>query len=134
MNFSIGLITAALLLASGSAAARDFTSLHPEQAIPDSTERISAGPYDDFIKRVQEALRSQGFDAGPVNGDFGAKTQAALAQFQLSRILPASGQLDAETLLELGVARDAIAQEGAAEDAARGESRASPENPTAAGG
>ena len=133
MKLSIRLLLAAVLLASGTAEAREFTSLHPEEALPDSTERVSAGAYDDFIKRVQEALRAQGFDAGPVNGDFGTKTQAALAQFQLSQTLPASGQLDAETLLALGVARDAVAPEGAAE-AARGESRASPENPNASGG
>lgn len=41
--------------------------------------------------------------AGPVNGDFDGKTQAALAQFQLSRDLPASGQLDDRTAAELGV-------------------------------
>jgi len=64
-----------------------------------------------FISEVQEKLRSLGFDAGPVNGDFGSKTQAALAQFQLSRTIPASGQLDNETLDELGVKRT---EEGAA--------------------
>lgn len=37
--------------------------------------------------------------------DFGHKTQAALAQFQLSRAIPAGGQLDEKTLSELGVAR-----------------------------
>ena len=104
-------VAAALLLALGGLGAREFSSLHPEEALPDSATQLSPGPYDDFIKRVQEALRAQGFDAGPVNGDFGAKTQAALAQFQLSRTLPASGQLDVETLLELGVARDAVASE-----------------------
>jgi peptidoglycan hydrolase-like protein with peptidoglycan-binding domain len=129
MNLPIRLaIAAALLTPLGVAAARDFTSLHPEEAIPDSTEQISAGPYNDFIMRVQEKLHANGFNAGPVNGDFGAKTQAALAQFQLSRTLPASGQLDAETLLELGVARDASASEGASAEQ-RDEPRASPENP-----
>jgi peptidoglycan hydrolase-like protein with peptidoglycan-binding domain len=64
-----------------------------------------------FISEVQEKLRALGFDAGPVNGDFGSKTQAALAQFQLSRTIPASGQLDNETLDELGVKRT---DEGAA--------------------
>src|SRR5688572_13826126 len=88
------------------AAGGAFTSLHPEEAIPDARSQVSAGPYDDFIKRVQEKLRGLGFDAGPVNGDFGEKTQAALAQFQLSRTIPASGQLDDLTLAELGIIRD----------------------------
>jgi len=62
---------------------------------------------------VQEKLRALGFDAGPVNGDFGTKTQAALAQFQLTASLPVSGQLDDPTLDELGVQRDADASAGA---------------------
>ena len=88
LRFSV----AALVLVSAGAMAQDST---------------------EFIKRVQEKLNTLGFDAGPVNGDFGGQMQAALAQFQLSRTLPASGQLDAETLLELGEARDATAAAGA---------------------
>ena len=100
-------LTACAVLASSAAAAGGaFTSNHPEEAIPDPAPQISAGPYDDFIKRVQAKLRELGFDAGPVSGDFGEKTQAALAQFQLSRTIPASGQLDDVTLAELGVVRD----------------------------
>ena len=86
--------------------AQGFTSLHPEEAYPDPTTPVSADEYTDFIRTVQERLRSLGFDAGPANGDFGAKTQTALAQFQLSRTLPASGSLDDQTLAELGVTRE----------------------------
>ena len=96
-----------LLAPLGAAAAGGaFTSLHPEEALPDPVERASSHPYSDFISRVQEKLNSLGFAAGPVNGDFGEKTQAALAQFQLSRTIPASGQLDDPTLYELGLERD----------------------------
>jgi peptidoglycan hydrolase-like protein with peptidoglycan-binding domain len=113
--------TTALLLAPlGAIAATAFTSLHPEEAHPDPTEQPTPGPYTGFISRVQEQLRALGFDAGPVNGDFGGKTQAALAQFQLSRSLPASGQLDPQTLAELGVQRDAAQASGASADAAAG--------------
>jgi peptidoglycan hydrolase-like protein with peptidoglycan-binding domain len=107
MNLRIFVATAVLLLAPlGAIAAGPFTALHPEEAHPDPSGRSSPDPYTGFISRVQEKLRGLGFDAGPVNGDFGAKTQAALAQFQLSRTIPASGQLDEQTLAELGVARD----------------------------
>jgi peptidoglycan hydrolase-like protein with peptidoglycan-binding domain len=99
--------TCILLVPLGaSAGGGAFTALHPEEAIPDPAERVSPGPYAGFISQVQEKLHKLGFDAGPVNGDFGYKTQAALAQFQLSRAIPASGQLDDQTLAELGVARD----------------------------
>ena len=75
-----------------------------DEPIPDNAPRMtSPGPYDDFIKQVQEKLNALGFDAGPVNGDFSAKTQAALAQFQLANLLPASGMPDAATLYELGI-------------------------------
>jgi hypothetical protein len=62
-------------------------------------------PYQPLIRQVQERLNQLGFDAGPVNGDFSEKTQAALAQFQLANVIPASGQLDPPTLAELGVPR-----------------------------
>ena len=100
-------VSAALISGAALAIAEDpFTSLHPEEAYPDPEKPISQGEYFGFISAVQEKLRSLGFDAGPPNGDFGAKTQAALAQFQLSRTIPASGQLDDQTLAELGVQRD----------------------------
>ena len=107
MNRGFRLIAfAALVVPIGASAAGPFTSLHPEEAHPDPVHRPTPDPYTQFISRVQQQLRAFGFDAGPVNGDFGTKTQAALAQFQLSRVLPASGQLDKQTLAELGVSRD----------------------------
>jgi peptidoglycan hydrolase-like protein with peptidoglycan-binding domain len=78
--------------------------VHPEEAIPDNLPRmVSPGPYDELVMQMQQKLKERGFDAGPVNGDFGPKTQAALAQFQLATMLPASGMPDPRTLLELGV-------------------------------
>ena len=102
------LLLIALLAPLAAHAQSAFTSLHPEEAIPDPVGTVSPTPYSGFISRVQEKLRELGFDAGPVNGDFGEKTQAALAQFQLSRTIPAGGQLDDLTLAELGIERDAL--------------------------
>lgn len=101
------LLCVLLLLPLGAAASGPFTSLHPEEHLPDPVGQASADPFTDYIGQVQERLRALGFDAGPVNGDFGFKTQAALAQFQLSLTIPASGQLDDETLNALGVQRPA---------------------------
>jgi peptidoglycan hydrolase-like protein with peptidoglycan-binding domain len=93
-----------LLVPCAAAAANELSSQHPEEAYPDDAPMLaSPGPYADFYRQVQEKLRAQGFDAGPVNGDFGAKTQAALAQFQLARDLPVSGMLDEVTRAALGV-------------------------------
>jgi len=102
-SFAFAILLAAPLSA---ATAGEFTSLHPEEAHPDPKGQPSPDAYSGFVSKVQEKLREAGFDAGPVNGDFGAKTQAALAQFQLSRTIPASGQLDDMTLAELGVQRE----------------------------
>lgn len=117
-------VAAALLVPVSAIAADDITSLHPEEAYPDNAPVLSSpGPYTGFIKDVQQKLHDLGFDAGPVNGDFGAKTQAALGQFQLSRDVPASGMLDERTLGELGVkpdeeaAADADASAGASGEA-----------------
>jgi peptidoglycan hydrolase-like protein with peptidoglycan-binding domain len=97
---------AVLLLASAPAYAdAPFTAIHPEASIPEPDSRVDSGPYSELIIQVQERLKTLGFDAGPPNGDFGTKTQAALAQFQLSVPLPASGALDDQTLAALGVER-----------------------------
>lgn len=125
MNPLVFRAAAVLLMAPLAAiAAGAFTSLHPEEAYPDPTGQVSQHVHTGFISRVQEKLREQGFAAGPVNGDFGAKTQAALAQFQLSVPLPASGQLDDETLAALGVKRDEPeASAGASQPAAAAEAK-----------
>lgn len=60
----------------------------------------------DINKLVQEKLQQLGFYNGPINGDIGPNTQAALAQFQLSVPVPASGQLDDLTLGALGIERE----------------------------
>ena len=101
------LFAAALITGASIPALSDETLPEkPAEAIPDNLPRMTApGPYDDMIKQVQEKLNGLGFDAGTVNGDFGEKTQAALAQFQLANLLPASGALDDATLKELGVDR-----------------------------
>lgn len=94
------------LAATPALAGKAVGDMHPEEAYPDNLPQMaSPGPYAELIKQVQARLHDAGFDAGPVNGDFGTKTQAALAQFQLANVLPASGMLDTATLLALGVDR-----------------------------
>jgi hypothetical protein len=54
------------------------------------------------VRRIQDALRTRGFDPGPSDDVFGAKTRAALHKFQEANNLPVGG-LDAKTLEALGV-------------------------------
>jgi hypothetical protein len=126
------LLLAPLLAPLSTLGAGAFTSIHPEEAYPDPVGQPSADPYSGFITRVQEKLREAGFDAGPPNGDFGTKTQAALAQFQLSRDLAVSGQLDDPTLAELGVQREAAqASTGASADSAESNEQKPDQEPEA---
>jgi peptidoglycan hydrolase-like protein with peptidoglycan-binding domain len=96
-----------------------FTSLHPEGAYPDPEIPADFNPYADLVSRAQTRLRTLGFDPGPINGEFGSKTQAALAQFQLSLLIPASGSLDDATLDGLGIEREQTAATGASSEAER---------------
>ena len=105
MNFRILMLVSAPILAPGAIAAEKTASPPSEQASPQ--------PSADINRRVQEKLRERGFYAGPINGDIGPNTQAALAQFQLSIPLPASGQLDDQTLAALGIDRAKTGAEGA---------------------
>jgi curli biogenesis system outer membrane secretion channel CsgG len=55
------------------------------------------------IRQAQEMLRQLGFDPGPVDGVTGAKTRAAIAQFQSAKMpsTEASGRLDEPTFAAL---------------------------------
>jgi peptidoglycan hydrolase-like protein with peptidoglycan-binding domain len=64
---------------------------------------------DEKIKQVQQKLKDQGHDAGPVDGVMGPKTHAALKEFQSAKGLKDSGQLDRETMAALGVSGSASA-------------------------
>ena len=83
---------------------------------------LAQDEYTEFVKRVQIALHLHGFDPGPVNGRDDGPTQAAIAKFQLSRNLPASGSMDEGTLKELGVSRGTppLAEEEGEENASAG--------------
>jgi hypothetical protein len=81
----------------------------PQQEQQSRAPQPAADPYVERNKRVQEMLRQRGFYNGPVNGDIGPNTQAAIAQFQLSLPMPASGMLDETTLAALGVEEPASA-------------------------
>lgn len=52
-----------------------------------------------LIARTQAILSSLGFDAGPADGKMGRKTRDAIAAFQTSKGLPATGEID-KTLIE----------------------------------
>lgn len=54
------------------------------------------------ISQIQSALRSRGYDPGPIDNIFGGQTKTALRKFQMDNGLPV-GNLDYETLRALGL-------------------------------
>lgn len=59
------------------------------------------------IRSVQQSLSEQGYDAGPVDGIMGPKTREALKEFQQAQGLDASGELNEQSLAEMGLEREA---------------------------
>jgi peptidoglycan hydrolase-like protein with peptidoglycan-binding domain len=60
--------------------------------------------YDPMtVRSVQQALNDRGYNAGPVDGQYGAATQDAVRRFQQVAGLPVTGELERPTLNALGV-------------------------------
>ncbi|PPD20658.1 MAG: peptidoglycan-binding protein [Methylomonas sp.] len=55
------------------------------------------------VKRLQEALKREGFDPGIIDGDFGAGTEAAVIAFQKSAGLSPDGIVGRQTQAALGL-------------------------------
>jgi peptidoglycan hydrolase-like protein with peptidoglycan-binding domain len=55
------------------------------------------------VREVQEALKAQGHDPGPIDGVMGPQTQQAIREYQRSQNLSETGRLDAQTAQKLGV-------------------------------
>lgn len=60
------------------------------------------------VKKLQEALKTAGYDPGPIDGKFGSKTLKALKEFQMfakkvGEDVDATGKVDAKTLVLLGL-------------------------------
>ncbi len=54
------------------------------------------------IAQIQQALKREGYDPGPVDNEMGGKTKDALVKFQMDKGLPV-GNLNMETLKSLGI-------------------------------
>ena len=68
-----------------------------------SSRATKGGGNQEQVRAAQQALKDKGNDPGPIDGVLGAKTQAALRDFQKKEGLKESGRLDAQTLAKLGV-------------------------------
>jgi Putative peptidoglycan binding domain len=57
----------------------------------------------DVVRQIQLALSKNGQNPGPVDGDYGPKTAAAVAAFQAAHGLVANGEVGPETAQALGI-------------------------------
>jgi len=55
------------------------------------------------VKRLQQALKAAGYNPGPIDSDFGAKTAAAVAAYQLAKGLVPDGEAGPKTMRALGL-------------------------------
>lgn len=69
-----------------------------------TTRSITPTSYDaSTVRSVQQALNDRGYNAGPVDGQYGTATQYAVKRFQMVAGLPVTGELERPTLDALGV-------------------------------
>ena len=73
------------------------SALTPGPILPTLDRLLTRGE----IQVAQTHLKDFGFDPGPVDGTFTARTQAAVRAFQARYGLPVSGRLDYTTRLQL---------------------------------
>ncbi|MGH9695379.1 MAG: peptidoglycan-binding domain-containing protein [Bryobacteraceae bacterium] len=79
------------------------------------------------VRRVQLALHEKGFDPGAANGLVNAKTKAAVEKFQDRFGIKATGAINNQTLLALGIVGDTAP--AAEEEKAPKESKEAPSQP-----
>jgi sporulation protein YlmC with PRC-barrel domain len=74
-------------------------------------QQISASQLSsEQIRKIQQELNKKGFHAGQVDGKWSSETQTAIRNFQQTKGLKATGQLDEQTLDELGLEADEFRQ------------------------
>jgi len=99
----LAVAVAAAFSLSAMAAGDQKQKQEPQAQSGQSTQAQSSGQNPELVKQAQEKLSAAGHDAGAADGKMGPKTQAALKEFQQSKGLQASGQLDQKTVAALGV-------------------------------
>ena len=76
------------------------TFVGPSVAIFRLTTPMMTGPT---VRAIQTALKKNGFDPGPVDGEFGSLTAAAVRAFQTTRRLVVDGEVGPKTARSLGI-------------------------------
>ena len=70
---------------------------------PYTATRYYARSGSSLESSVQRALRREGYYSGPVDGDIGPRSRAAIRDYQADHGLSASGRIDSRLLRSLGI-------------------------------
>ena len=62
---------------------------------------LQKGSTDPAVRDLQEALKALGYNPGPIDGVFGATTEAAVKAFQQARGITADGIVDKVTWINI---------------------------------
>jgi peptidoglycan hydrolase-like protein with peptidoglycan-binding domain len=89
----------------------DSSHINDPNQINNSNQNVFTSP--ESIRFAQMTLRDRGYYTGQLNGQMTPATRAAIREFQREAGLPLTGELDARTARELGIANEA-GVEGAA--------------------
>jgi len=105
--------TATILIAAGllcatwlpQAMAQSGSDSNIEPAAPPRTvfRYGQRSPTRERYREIQTALKEHGYDPGPIDGQWGPKTSAALKRFERDNNLRADGRLDSLALIVLGL-------------------------------
>src|SRR4030095_3131524 len=92
--------------AGGAIAGHEVAGKNEPATSSTSPSSMPASRYDPaLVRNVQQALNDKGYNAGPVDGQYGPATEEAVRRFQQASGLPQTGGLEQSTLTALGVAR-----------------------------
>lgn len=76
----------------------EFEIAKLEQSIQPLAKQCGwAAPSNEMVRDVQTMLNELGYDAGPIDGQFGSQTRDAIRNFERDRGFPVSGELDEAT-------------------------------------
>ena len=85
-------------------------AMHEGASSPEKGKQ-AGWPSVSGVQQLQQKLKDQGFEAGPVDGKFGPKTKEALRKFQEKNGIKPSGEADEQTLAALGIQGGASGQD-----------------------
>lgn len=86
---------------------RESEDLRPGARSQSSPGSAAGANSPERVRQAQRALNKMGYEAGPEDGVWSARTQAAVRDFQQTRGLEATGQLNERTMQGLGIAEAA---------------------------